>query len=129
MNKTMNELDSLITTMDDAASVAQTQHGGVSWRKVREFAVRLTTISIEAAVISKGQHEYLKDHHQITSSGIGLAKMALLRNNPLKAMEYLQGISAEIDASVRENLPEHHAAMQELRSHNQEPTHAESTVE
>jgi hypothetical protein len=116
----MKELDAVIGELDATASVAQTKGGSVSWRKVREIAFRLSTITIGKALIPKGSHDYLRDHHQITSSHIGLAKMALLRNNPTKAMEYLQAASAEIDESIRKHLPEHHAALQQLRSGNQE---------
>lgn len=59
---------------------------------------------------------YAEEYHSVTNSGIGLAKMALLRNDPKRAMECLQAISKGIDDAIRKFFPESAAAM-ELRKY------------
>lgn len=69
----------------------------------------------EKVTITKGRHQYLQAHHEICSTGIGLAKLSLILGRPQQAMEDLQAASAKVDEAVEKFLPEYHAALQQLR--------------
>lgn len=69
------------------------------WKENNTLRSRIDTLEKKVAE-DKIQLEYLLAHHQITESGIGLAKMALIMGDTPRLKVVLEDVSEKIDGAL-----------------------------